>query len=71
MSHKHKHAASKFESALALFKQQIAFISGPHSGGMHNITVFRQGLKHRNVDGKLVMADGGYQSSSHDESMLS
>jgi hypothetical protein len=37
--HKHKHIASKFEIALALFKQQIAFISSPHRGGMHDITV--------------------------------
>jgi hypothetical protein len=71
MSHKHKHAASKFEIALALFKPQIAFISGPHSGGVHDITVFWQGLKHRIFDGKLVIADGGYQSSRHDEKILS
>eukprot|EP00957_Ditylum_brightwellii_P071984 5470816-Ditylum_brightwellii.AAC.1 len=63
MSHKHKHSACKFEIALALFKQQIAFIRGPHQGGIHDITVFRQGLRHRFFDGKLVIADGGYQSS--------
>ena len=71
MSHKHNHAAKKFEIALSLFRPQIAFISGPHSGGTHDLTVFRQRLKYRILDGKLVIADRGYQTSKEDERMFS
>jgi len=70
MSSKHKHAAKKFEIALAVFHQQIAFISGPYSGGTHDLKVFRKELKHRIMNGKLVIADRGYISSKLDEQML-
>eukprot|EP00957_Ditylum_brightwellii_P208923 15359544-Ditylum_brightwellii.AAC.3 len=50
MSAKHRHAAGKLEIALALFKPQIIFISSPHRGGTHDLTVFREQLKHRILD---------------------
>ena len=59
MSHKHKHAAKKFEIALSLFSSQIAWISGPHSGGTHDLIVFCGGLKMMIMHGKLVIADRG------------
>ena len=57
-SHKHKHAAKQFEIALALFHNQVAWISGPHSAGScDDRTIFCQVLKGRIMEGKLVIAD--------------
>ena len=74
-SHKHgMHAALKYELGLALFSDQICWISGPYNGKRSDLTIFRTGgLKQKCLQecpGKYVVADLGYRSSEPDETML-
>ena len=69
-SKKHNHAAKKFEIGLSIFQPQCVWISGPHRGGMHDLEIFRMGLKHMIGEGKLVIADRGYETQKEDEQML-
>jgi hypothetical protein len=71
MSHKFKHGALKYEIAVCNYYSQICWVSGPHAGGKHDLTIFREGLKQKIVDGKRVNVDRGYRSSRADERMLS
>lgn len=60
-SHKHHHAASRYEIGLNVFKSQICWLSGPHRGGLPDKEIIKvSGLLHRVPVGKLVIADGGY-----------
>jgi len=70
MSKKFKHAALKYEIAVSNYHSQICWISGPYRGGKHDITIFREGLKHKFAPGKKCNVDRGYQSSRSDEKML-
>ena len=67
---KFNHAALKYEIAISTYESQVCWISGPHGGERHDMTIFRVGLKHRIAPGKKVNADRGYQSSRPDEPML-
>jgi hypothetical protein len=70
-SHKFKHGAVKYEIAISTYSSKICWISGPHAGGKHDLTIFREGLKQKIAPGKKVHADRGYNSNFADESMLS
>jgi hypothetical protein len=70
-SHKFNHAAVKYEIALSVFEPKCVWISGPHKGAKHDITIFREGLKDKVKDGKKIIVDRGYISNKPDERMLS
>lgn len=70
-SHKFRRGAVKYEVALSIFTAKCVWISGPHRGAKHDLTIFREGLKAQIQPGKLVIADRGYTSSRPDERMLS
>ena len=70
-SKKFNHGALKYEIALSVFRPKCVWISGPHRGGKHDLTIFREGLKAKMPPGKLVIADRGYNTSNADEKMLS
>ena len=70
-SHKYKHAALRYGIALSIFTGQCVWISEPYPGGVHNMAIFCEGLKHQIPSGKLVIADRGYQTSEKDEKMMS
>lgn len=74
-SQKHgMHAALKYELGVAIFHNQICWISGPYKATMHDITVFRQGGLKKKVQedfpGKYIVVDLGYKTSQPDEDML-
>lgn len=70
------HAGFKFEVALSVFTDQIAWINGPFKATTHDLTIFRQGLKqqfHATCSGdirKYIICDRGYQTSKASEQML-
>jgi hypothetical protein len=71
MSHKFKHGALKYEIAVSNYHSQVCWIGGPHRGGKHDLTMFREGgLKQKFADGKLCNVDRGYHSGRADEKML-
>jgi hypothetical protein len=41
-SHKFKQAAVDYEIGISIFTQQVVWISGPHKGSRHDITIFRE-----------------------------
>jgi hypothetical protein len=51
-SHKFKHGAVKYEIAISTYSSKICWISGPHTGGKHDLTIFREGLKQKIAPGK-------------------
>ena len=64
-SKKFKHAASKWEIGLAVYKSKCVWLNGPAWGGMHDMTLCRQGgLLEKLKDGKLTVLDRGYISSA-------
>ena len=69
-SHKFNHGAVKYEIGISVFDDHCVWISGPHPGGKHDLTIFREGLKAKIRPGKLVIADRGYRTSRDDEAML-
>ena len=54
----------KYEIALSVFEPGCVWISGPHRGGKHDLTIFKQGLAKKIKNGKRVIADGGYKSKN-------
>jgi hypothetical protein len=70
-SKKFNHGALKYEIAMSVFSPKCVWISGPHCGGKHDLTIFREGLKGKISPGKLVIADRGYVTSKADEKLLS
>jgi hypothetical protein len=69
-SHKFNHAALKYEIALSVYESKCVWISGPHIGGKHDLTIFREGLKDKIRPGKKAIADRGYDTNHVDEQML-
>ena len=59
----------KYEIALSMVEPKVVWISGPHRGGKHDLSIFREGLKQKMLElpGKLVNADLGYRTSEWDE----
>ena len=67
-SQKFKHAGLKYEIGVATFHDRICWVNGPFPASLNDITIFRNyGLKDRIPDGKVVVADRGYQTSRRDE----
>ena len=58
-SHKYKHAALRYGIALSIFTGQCVWISDSYPGGVHNMAIFCEGLKHQIPSGKLVIANWG------------
>lgn len=74
-SHKHNHAAAKYEIALHVFKPQCVWIQGPFRGGKHDLDIFREGKNGQSLKGKVkpwkkVIADRGYRSKEVDEQKM-
>lgn len=65
MSHKSHHGAVKYEIAISVHRPQVMWISGPHSGGKNDYTIFKEGLQQMIPDGKLGIADRGYGRESN------
>lgn len=70
-SHKHKHAAVRYEIALSIFTGNVVWVSDPYPAGVHDMTIFRSGLKKKVKPHKLVVADRGYRSGRPDEKFMS
>ena len=70
-SKKFNHGAAKYEIALSVVRPKCVWISGPHRGGKHDLTIFREGLKAKMPPGKRAIADRGYVTNQPDERMLS
>lgn len=67
-SHKFNHGALKYEVAMSLLESQCVWISGPHEGGKHDLTIFREGgLKAKIMKWKKAIVDRGYTSKEEDE----
>ena len=56
---KHNHGGVKCEIAISINESKVVWVSGPHRGGKHDITTFREGLKQMMPPGKLIIADSG------------
>eukprot|EP00980_Cylindrotheca_fusiformis_P016649 scaffold4993_cov73-Cylindrotheca_fusiformis.AAC.1 len=61
-SHKCNRAGWDYELGIRLHKPQLAWMSGPHPAGVHDITVFREKglLDELQRRGKKAIGDGGY-----------
>ena len=73
-SHKFKHAALKYEIAVAIYSDHIVWVNGPFRGGKHDLTILREGeedtnesLLERIPQGKFMVADRGYRTGSEQE----
>jgi hypothetical protein len=62
-SQKFKHAGLKYELVMSLLDGRCMWINGPFICGMHDLTVFRQGLKDvmRGWRGKMLIGDKAYK----------
>ena len=60
-SPKMKGAAVKYEVAISIFSGDIVWIYGPHRGGKHDITIFKEKLKDMLEEDEMVEADRGYK----------
>ena len=61
MSVKYKGSALKYEVAISIFSGDIVWINGPHRGGKHDLTIFREKLRKLLAKGEMVEADAGYR----------
>jgi len=68
------HAGLKYEVGVAIYYDQIVWLSGFYKGATHDLTMFRNsGLKQKwlqDAPGKYIIADLGYETSAEDEGML-
>lgn len=63
-SHKHNHAALRYEIGVSLKYSKVVWINGPFPAGKNSDKgIFNRGLEHRIRDGKMVIADGTYKGS--------
>ena len=62
-SQKFSHGAVKYEIAISIFEPKVVSIDGPHRGGKHDLTIFKEKLMHLIREGKKVIADRGYRSN--------
>jgi hypothetical protein len=56
--HKFKHGAVKYKITISVFRPQCIWISGPHRGGKHDLTIFQEGLKQNIKPGGKVLLTG-------------
>lgn len=69
-SFKMKHAAWRYDIAVAVFRERIVFASGPEKASLHDLNLFRKnGLKEKmlQIPGKMIIADSGYKTTEPDE----
>jgi hypothetical protein len=61
------HGAAKYELGISIFHAKVVWMNGPYRGGLHDMTVLKTGdLLDKMADGKLAIADRGYESSQPD-----
>ena len=63
-SHKHNHGALKYEIAIDTVTSKVVWINGPFRGGMHDKSIYLQGLRTKIPNGKMIIADGVYGSKT-------
>lgn len=73
-SHKFKHAALRYEVAVAIYDEKIVWVNGPFIAGKTDLQILRAGQKDgsgtlldRIPAGKMLVADRGYQTSQPTE----
>jgi hypothetical protein len=67
-SKKFNHGAVKYEIAVSVYTNKAVWINGPFRGGMHDLTMLREGnLINLIADGKKAIADRGYISGVPEE----
>ena len=70
-SHKSRHGAYRYLIALSVWESNCIYVDGPvPAGSVNDLAQFRQSLKAKVLalpPGKLIIADGGYQTSVPDE----
>jgi hypothetical protein len=69
-SKKFNHCAVKYEIAISIFRPSVVWINGPFRGGMHDMPMFRAGLKAKmkqSAPGKMGIGDSGYRTGEADE----
>ena len=66
-SKKFNHGAVKYEIAMSVYRPKCVWINGPFRGGLHDLEVFRAGLKAKMPAGKVAIVDRGYRTSEADE----
>lgn len=59
-SPKQKGAAVKYEVAISIYSGDIVWIYGPHVGGKHDITIFKELLRKMLAVGEMIETDAGY-----------
>ena len=63
-SQKFKHGGVKYEIGVAVYEDKIVWVSNASDAGRGDITIFREdGLLDRIPDGKMAVADRGYETS--------
>ena len=63
-SQKFKHGGVKYEIGVAVYENQIVWVSDASDAGRNDITIFREdGLLHRIPQGKMAVGDRGYETS--------
>ena len=66
-SKKFNHAGVKYELGVSIFGGDLVWMNGPFKAGVHDLTIFRNGLRQKLADGKMAIADRGYRTSKPDE----
>lgn len=61
-------AGLKYEIAMAVFHPQVISIQGPFPASVHDMTLWRQKLKGMIPEGKMIIADRGYETFKPGES---
>ncbi len=65
-SHKFRTAGLRYEVTISIARGEIVSVNGPHPASIHDVTIFRAGLKKRLKFGEeRVEADQGYQGEYH------
>ena len=60
MSPKFKGSGVKYEVGISIYSGDIVWVHGPHRGGKHDITIFRENLKHALEEDEMAECDQGY-----------
>lgn len=60
VSHKFNGSALRHEVAISIYSGDVVWVCGPHRGAKHDLTIFREKLKHMLNEGEMVEADKGH-----------